>query len=264
MKKLLYLSILLTIAGAVALSSCGRNAKAVAELKKEISTLQKRCPLNYPDGTTLTSATYEDDMVVLNYINNGTTYTLNKLSHDEALLKEAYLYSTITNPDFKKCLSQLIEAESGFRITIKDKTVSKPVVIEYSIDELKQSRTQKKTNKELLDMQIKIANTMLPLPIDEATEMTGIKIDGSNLIYECKVNHKVADFNAAKQGKEQLKEYISQGLRNRINEAIRQVIRTNMGLAYKMYSDIDPSNNFTFEFTNKELRSLTGDYLVEE
>ena len=246
--------------------SCGDN-KAKIELKKIVAELNSHCPVQYDFGTCL-GAQIEGGNLVFDYVCDDEMLRFEKANNDSEMVKKLYGSSIL---DVDESFADLI-VRSGYGVTLNYKgSQSKEITtIHLRNEEIKQLAENPMSKNELLDWQVQITNSLLPMKVDEFTELVSMHNLNGVVSYCYELDDELLDLSQMteiqKAIKESLKEEMEQEWTSPTSvskQFLTLICRTNKSLQH-VYRRKTSNKEVVVDFSNAELRNIFHDYIEEE
>lgn len=277
MKKLL--TILTLLAVMVGTAACGDSKtknkvnSAIDILKHELEIADRQCPYNAGAIGDLISIKYIENTneVQLYIIINDKLFDLDVLEKNKRLARRsAKLALTLQkqtpkqSEEVNRMLKSIIDADARLVYTYKSNSYGKSFNIRLSPDDLREiydtpSISNLETNKLLFECNVALENAQCPLTIDEGMTMTKAYDDGSNLIYECRIDEQMYDIDMLKYNKSEMKRSVKSTFNGPMaSRHINLCSSLGKGLIYRYYGDTS-GKNVDIVFTPEELREAMNE-----
>ena len=264
MKKII---LLLSISSLLfTLSSCGDH-KAKMDLKKVTIELNRQCPMKF-DVATCIGAKIQDGNLVVDYVYDEESIKLDHLK-DQSEMTKRHLAESFFNSK-EEFGNLLIRAGYGFTANYKGSKTKDTTTVHLINDEIKRVMENPATKNEILDWEVQITNSMLPMAVDEATTLVSLDQQDGAVSYVYDVDDEQVNMSTMSAVKDEIKENLKQELAQEwtsptstSKEFLTLVCRTNKALRY-VYRGKTTGKEIVIEFSNSELRLISHDVIEEE
>ena len=268
MKSVNIISLLITSIIALLASGCVNNSSRL-ELLNGIKAINERCPI-YNETGTLTHVDVQDNLITFNYtINKQTGYDIGKMKGNEGLFSELFVQNLVSN----RLLHQdeftnlVITSGYGLQVNYRDADSREEVQFTVSNDEIKLAKQSPADTERILELGIKATRLQLPTVVDEATTFADIELTSERLTYFYDIDEEQVDINLLKAAVDEIRKVTEQDLRSNENTVIGLYIKmsrqTGRGLSL-VYRGTQSGEEVIIDFSNDELRSIAGDYIINE
>jgi len=248
------------------LPSCGDH-KAKMDLKKMTIELNRQCPIKY-DFATCIGAKIEDGNLVVDYVYDEETIKLDHLKNQSEMTKRHLAESFFNSKE--EFGNLLIRAGYGFMANYKGSKTKATISVLLANDEIKQVVEKPATKNEVLDWEVQITNSMLPMTVDEATTLISLDQKEVAVSYIYEVDDEQVNMLTMSAVRDEIKENLKKELGYEMTsststskEFLTLVCRTNKALRY-VYRGKTTGKEIVIGFSNSELRSISHDYIEEE
>lgn len=256
MKKLL--TILTLFAVMVGTAACGdgktknKVKSPIEQLKHELEIADRQCPYNAGAIGDLISIKYLENTneVQFYFIINDNLLDLDVLEKNKRLARQStklaltlQKQSPKQSEDVNRMLKSMIDTDTRLVYTYKSNSYGKSFNIRLSPDDLKEiyntpSISNLETNKLLLECNVALENAQCPLTIDEGMTMTKAYDDGSNLIYECRIDEQIYDIDILKYNKSEMKRNIKSAIYDPVSSRLINILSSlGKGIIYRYNGD---------------------------
>lgn len=178
------------VASAAFAVSCNRQQKAYQnELKKIVEKENGTCPIPCPPFGTLKSVDYdqEENEVSFNFSVNDAQldFSFDNKEH-EPLMKESFelIFAHSQLNDF---MGHVKKAEASVAVVLKSDISGKRLTLHYSPKEVadiySQALTEEEIKKKQLDINLKIAQTLLSADLGDGIIAKTVSLDGDFIVY---------------------------------------------------------------------------------
>lgn len=280
MKKLL--TILTMLAVMVGTAACGDSKtknkvnSAIEQLKHELEIADRQCPYNAGAIGDLISIKYLESTneVQFYFIINDNLLDLDVLEKNKRLARQSTKLALTLQKQTPKqsetvnrMLKSMIDAGARLVYTYKSNLSGKSFNIRLSPDDLKEiydtpSISNLETNKLLFECNVALENSQCPLTIDEGMTITRAYDDGSNLIYECRIDEQMYDIEMLKYNESEMKKSIKSVFNEPMTSRyINLCSSLDKGLIYRYNGDTS-GKSVDIIFTPEELREAINELQI--
>lgn len=246
--------------------SCG-DSKAKIELKKMVIELNKNCPIEF-DFATCIGARVEDGNLVMDYVYDEDAIRLDHLKDQSEKNKRHLAESFLSTKD--ELGNLLIRAGYGYAAYFKGSKTKETISVHLTTDEIKQVMENPASKNDILNWEVQITNSMLPMQIDEVTTLVCVDYKGATISYIYEIDDEQINMSSMSAVKDDIKENLRQELAQDWNsptstskDFFTLACRTNKALSY-VYRGKTTGKEFAIVFSNGELRNISHDYIEEE
>lgn len=249
---------MLVVIALLGLAGCGAKDAA---LKAQIESGQRHCPMNMGMAGKLTSMSYDSDSHEVKFV-----LTLNKdfadvkdLSADPEIAKESMRLS-LSQGDLKKLLDMMVDADAGLKVVYKNRGSKDDFTLQFSPEDLKQiaanPMSEEESGRLLLANQIKSEKKRMPYKIDTGLTVTGIKDNGSALVYICNVDEDEYDIDMMENSREELKDNMRNMLKDiSMSGQVKLLSGLDRGFEYRYIGETS-GKEIVITFSADELKKL--------
>lgn len=250
MKHLYYL--FLFFVAIVALSGCDRYA----DIKREAERMNKVCPITYDFGS-VTNVTFKDGMLIYKMlVNEDFGMTANALNKHPEVFKIALAFGD------KDGLKLLADRDVTVCYVYRGDNSQETHTYYISPDDirgiLKREVSKNDLTRELINVQIDMANESMPQEIEQGMKLEKVELDGNNIIYTTVMDENIYDMDVFKNSdvKDELKKSILSewALSKSDRRFLRQMVDCGFTLVYRFKGDTsDTATNVII--TGKDMRN---------
>lgn len=248
--------------------SCNRQQKANQnELKKLVEKENSSCPIQHPPFGTLNSVDYDQEKNEVSFnlsVNDAhMDFSFDNKEH-EKLMKESFGLVFVSS-DLKDFMKHVKKAEASVAVVMKSNVSGKRLTLSYSPKEVadiySQALTDEQIKRKTLEINVKMAQSLLPMDTGEGTFMKSIYLDGDVLVYSSVVqeNDEMA-VPRAKKRQDFLDEFKMELGHDLYHDAetrfmIRSLRELGYGVKYVFVGALS-KDSVEFAFTPEELNAL--------
>lgn len=242
------------------------NSESRIKLKEGVAEMNQRCPMAY-DMATLIGATVEDDNVVFNYVINEEKANIKIYqSHPEKAKK--YLASLVFTDENAEFTNLIITAGYGFVARYKGSKTKSEAKLEMTNDDIKYAKQHPQSYDEMLDWQIELTNSMMPMEVDDYTILNHLDKQGDNVIYYYDVDDQrinmdvLTDEKAMDEFRNGLLAQLTEASSNQsVSRGFMKILRrSGKNLVYQ-YRGKMTGKEMKITFSNDELREIGQDFI---
>lgn len=234
MKHVHYIFLFVVI---MALSGCDRYA----DIKREAERMNKACPITYDFGS-VTNITFQDGMLIYKMlVNEDFGMTANALNKHPEVFKVALAFGD------KDGLKLLADRDITVCYVYRGDNSQETHTCYISPDDirgvLKRELSKNDLTRELINVQIDMANEIMPQEIEQGMKLEKVELDGSNIIYTTVMDENIYDMDVFKNSnvKDELKKSILSewALSKSDRRFLRQMADLGYTLIYRYKGDIN-------------------------
>lgn len=244
--------------------SCNRQQKAYQnELKKIVEKENSSCPIQHPPFGTLNSVDYDQEKNEVSFnlsVNDAhMDFSFDNKEH-EKLMKESFGLVFVAS-DAKEFMKHVKKAEASVAVVMKSNVSGKRLTLSYSPKEVadiySQALTDEQIKRKLLDINLKMTQSSLPMDLGDGMLMKSISLDGDVLVYSCELQESDVMVSQIK-GQQEVLDEIKKEMKKEFNHHVesRRLIESLRELGYGMkYICVGDLSDDSFEivFTPEEL-----------
>lgn len=175
MKKNLFSIVLVMVA--LLLTGCNMSK---SKLATEVASANATCPQKVDDGMTITSVEMDGDMVVFTYETNEQAFNNVSSNYKDPVLSKMMLGSIVAGLD-KAFRDELVASKVGVKCVYICKSNGAKKEVELNSKELVDAIKHPLKGNDLLDMQIKIAQSNLPIDVGNGMKVVEFSRQGNVL-----------------------------------------------------------------------------------
>lgn len=240
-KTILFLSVLSLLMIATA---CG--AGKLAKLKADIKEANKDCPVDLPEFGEISKVDFNDDKNCVEFYFKITNpeISVNELSENAEVAKQLFMLTFLSADEGMELVDEMIGADAGLALIFTDIKGKNNLRVDFTVDELKSIRKTERSmsdtqlNEAILKEKLDLLNESCPIPMDEGMEITRVYDDGSNIVYDCRIDenlYSIADIRSnLSANKEAIKDMFDE---SGSEEEIDLYREAGKGLVYHFYGN---------------------------
>ena len=233
-----------------------------SKLRELAQAANEYCPMDMGNFGTATSITYDenDNAIVYSFNVNEDIVDLEALATNRVRMKDNVL-TMISNPNdnMRKLMETIIEENGKLRYIYHGTTSGLTTRATLTSTELNDAMNTYVSPRQKVKANVDTANLQTPVQVDEETVLTGIKIEGDDVVYEYELEES-EDLNVAilKANQANMKEMLEKVAYNNDDMAEKQfmdqVIDADMNLCYRYHGNTS-GDYVEIRFTTSELRA---------
>lgn len=253
------------VASAAFAVSCNRQQKANQnELKKLVEKENSSCPIQHPPFGTLNSVDYDQEKNEVSFnlsVNDAhMDFSFDNKEH-EKLMKESFGLVFVAS-DLKDFMKHVKKAEASVAVVMKSNISGKRLTLSYSPKEVadiySQALTDEQIKRKTLEINVKMAQSLLPADIGDGIIMKTVSLDGDVLVYLCEVPESEEFMVSQINGQHEVLDEIKKEMKKEFNHdaesrsLIESLRELDYGIKYVYVGDLS-NDSFEIVFTPEEL-----------
>ena len=235
-----------------------------SQMREVVNAVKDNCPMDLGELGSVINIDFDetDKAIVYTYSINENLLDVESMSVNRVKMKE-YMQTIISNPndDVRKLMEIIIEEKGKLRYIYIGASTGITARATLTADELKDALNTYVSPRQKVQANINATNLSVPIQVDEVTQLTGMKMEGDNVVYQYLIDESGdVDVSQLKVQQAEVKESLKEVVYNNSNRVEKQfidlVIEAGMNICYRYYGD---TSNDIVEviFTNAELRANT-------
>ena len=235
-----------------------------SQMREVVNAVKDNCPMDLGELGSVINIDFDetDKAIVYTYSINENLLDVESMSVNRVKMKE-YMQTIISNPndDVRKLMEIIIEEKGKLRYIYIGASTGITARATLTADELKDALNTYVSPRQKVQANINATNLSVPIQVDEVTQLTGMKMEGDNVVYQYLIDESGdVDVSQLKVQQAEVKESLKEVVYNNSNRVEKQfidlVIEAGMNICYRYYGDT--SNDIVeIIFTNAELRANT-------
>lgn len=248
--------------------SCNRQQKANQnELKKLVEKENSSCPIQRPPFGTLNSVDYDQEKNEVSFnlsVNDAhMDFSFDNKEH-EKLMKESFGLVFVAS-DAKEFLKHVKKAEASVAVVLKSNVSGKRLTLSYSPKEVadiySQTLTDEQIKRKLLEINLKMAQSSLPMNLGDGMLMKSISLDGDVLVYSCELQESAEFMVPQIKGQQEVLDEVKEEMRKELyhdaetRSLIESLRELGYGMKYVYVGDLS-DDSFEITWTPEELKAI--------
>lgn len=231
---------------------------ASKKLRQEIESADANCPANVGMMGQIEGMKYDEEArkVTMTMILNEEVAELELLrNHPDPL---GIMKMSTSVGDSKNMLQDIVDAGAGLTIVVKGSRTGDRFEIKATEDDLRDAidnpMTDEEKTRQVIDTQLAVENSRCPYDVDEGLTVTKVYDDGTNIVYDYRVDESMYDFELVEAGREDLRQGMVEMFPDPvINSQLKRYHALGRGLSCRYYGSLTGAE-FAVTFTPEELR----------
>lgn len=244
----------------VTITSCDKSAASKVLLQKQIEDTQKKLPISMGAMGTMSSITYNDDVVTFTYILNERLSDIKVLMEDSLLIKENFQCLVARNNAMQQMVKEIASAEANLRLKYKGRTSGKVATVTISNTELSDTEnfifTPEKAAQKLVDNCVNIEKKKIPINNLNGSHTTDEFWEDNTLVYVITFK-KGYSISAFEENKANIHTQMGMALANQATAQsfIEAMISINRSICYRIKVE-GSDGNVDINFSPSELKTI--------
>lgn len=245
----------------LAANSCGnpKREKLQREITYELEKFNKTCPMAFGEYGSLMGASYDKD-------ENKVTYKLT-LNEDFMPMKVMRKHKDVMKMLLRKQFSEnpALRVFSTNNVTlsyeISGNQSSGTFEVVATPEEMRRWQTEivdnAEFNKQLIKYQLEVANEALPQQVERGMTMESVALEGSSIVYLCRMNEDLYDIDMFRQVKSEMKKGIVEGtpIDFETEAFFKTIVESNYNLVYR-YKGSASGKSLDIVITPEEIQGM--------
>lgn len=259
MKRILF-GMLMLATMLVTFTSCDKSAASKVMLQKQIEETQKRLPMSMGAMGTMSTITYNDDVVTFTYILNERLSDIKVLMDDSLLIKENFQCLVARNNAMQQMVKEIASAEANLRLKYKGRTSGKVATVTISNSELADTEnfifTPEQAAQKLVENCVNIEKKKIPVNNLNGSHTTDEFWEDNTLVYVItfKKGYSIKAFEANKSNiHTQMRMALAS--QTAAQSFIEAMISLNKSICYRIKVE-DSEGNVDITFSPSELKTV--------
>lgn len=244
----------------VTFTSCNKNAASKVLLQKQIEETQKKLPMSMGAMGTMSTITYNNDVVTFTYTLNERLSDINVLMEDSLLIKENFQCLVARNNAMQQMVKVIATAEADLRLKYKGRTSGKVATVTITNAELSDTEnfifTPEKAAQKLVDNCVNIEKKKIPIDNLNGSHTTDEFWEDNTLVYVITFKKGIS-IQAFEQNKSNIHTQMGMALASQTaaQSFIEAMISINRSICYRIKVE-DSEEKVDITFSPSELKTI--------
>lgn len=244
----------------VTFTSCNKNAASKVLLQKQIEETQKKLPMSMGAMGTMSTITYDNDVVTFTYTLNERLSDINVLMEDSLLIKENFQCLVARNNAMQQMVKVIATAEADLRLKYKGRTSGKVATVTITNAELSDTEnfifTPEKAAQKLVDNCVNIEKKKIPIDNLNGSHTTDEFWEDNTLVYVITFKKGIS-IQAFEQNKSNIHTQMGMALASQTaaQSFIEAMISINRSICYRIKVE-DSEEKVDITFSPSELKTV--------